>query len=300
MLSEEHEMGRCTCMAVGRLRLTVFILSFVGFATLVMLQLRPEPSNLLPNRPPKSRRVSVILFPTSNTEAELQVLDNVVAAIKRYNVEPEFLCIVGSPFGELLTKRGFHVELVDTIGGFSSTVIEAFNKAHFSLLLVLGELSEAVSELVPKLVDPVVGGQSDLTVSLSTEMRAPFLVSTLAFPLTHARAAVGNSSTFCFHRAVWIKGCKSVAHDAPSITLELLAKCSVHFPIVVKNERIGGHISSIRIFVQVLTLYWQLHPIIASLASTCALGTLAFVLFVLCLRTLARLRSRANVHSRVV
>lgn len=47
------------------------------------------------------------------------------------------------------------------------------------------------------------------------------------------------------------KGCKSVAHDAPSITLELLAKCSVHFPIVVKNERIGGHISSIRIFVQV-------------------------------------------------
>ena len=37
---------------------------------------------------------------------------------------------------------------------------------------VLGELAEGVTEVVPKLIDPVVAGQSDLAVSLSTETRA--------------------------------------------------------------------------------------------------------------------------------
>lgn len=284
-------------MAVGRFRFTAFILSFIGFTALVVLQLRPEPSNLLPNRPPSSKRVSIILFATSGAEAEIKVLDNVIAAIKRYSIEPEFFCIEGSPFAELLSKSGSHVELLESAGGFSRAVTEAFNKAHYSLLLVLGELSEVVSELVPKLIDPVVAGQSDLTVSLSTENSASFLVSALAFPLTRSRVAIGNSSIFCFHRAVWIKGCKAVTPEAPSITLELLAKCSVHFPIAVTSERIGGYLSSRRVFVQVLKLYWQLHPIMASLASTCALCVFSYLLFLLYSRTL---RSNVDVSSHVV
>ena len=69
------------------------------------------------------------------------MLYHLIIAINRYNVEPEFLCVVQSsiaepPIVELLSKRGFHVELVEAAGGFSSTVIEAFNIAHYSLLLV--------------------------------------------------------------------------------------------------------------------------------------------------------------------
>ena len=51
-------------------------------------------------------------------------------------MEPEFLCVAGSPFVELLNKRGSHVALVAASEEFASTVTDAFNKAHYSLLLV--------------------------------------------------------------------------------------------------------------------------------------------------------------------
>ena len=49
----------------------------------------------------------------------------------------------------------------------------------------------------------------------------------------------------------FVEGCKSVTPNAPSVTLELLAKCAVHFPLVVKNEHTGAHLSTSRLFVQV-------------------------------------------------
>lgn len=72
---------------------------------------------------------------------------------------------------------------------------------------VLGELAEGVTEVVPKLIDPVVAGQSDLAVSLSTETRAVSKIGSLmppppTFPPVFFSLCIGISA-YTFKGSCW-------------------------------------------------------------------------------------------------
>lgn len=286
--------------AVMRPRFTVAIVSFVAFVLIVAkLCLQPLSPAVMATRPLAGRKVSVVVTMSGHTPSHIQQLDKLCSGISqvlsRDKLESEFLVSgldqLTSDLQELKVK-GHHVELVPQGAGFSETVLNAFERAHFSVVLVVSDVWLPV-ELVPLLVEPVVSRDSDITLTQHAD--SSLLLGLLAFPLTRSLAGGFNSSDFCLHRAVWKRACPGVSPRAASLSLELLARCSLHSHsvLIVGGASSRHHISTAALLPQIFVLYFCTHP----LWSCVAMATLV-LLIVVCAR--AKRLTRTASSGKVV
>lgn len=238
--------------------------SFLGFLVfLATVLLRAPPSALLPNRPAAGRKVSVVLVPEDPAPSRLlEYCQQIATVLSEEHLEMEFLVVGGVTTGSTLQPlrdEGHHVEVLQRHKHFSQTVASAIERAHFSLLLVLGDLRVSVERVVPALVSPLVKGSHD--ISLAQYSDKSLALGLLSYPLTLTTVASGNSTVFCLHKAVWMKGCPGVSPVAASTSLEFLAKCDLHHHSTVSLLLPSPQTEWGSMLAQVCWLYWELYPL---------------------------------------
>jgi hypothetical protein len=261
-------------------RLTVAVLSFVGFVVFLVVLLRPPPSTLIPNLPHTGRKISVVIIPsTPKYNLTAVVLNTGIPILTVAHLEAEFIVVGGGKTADEAVKplrqKGSHVEFVSGRPTLMHTLSEAFNRAHFSQILVYGDDRVPMSKVISGLVQPVIGGKVDMSMVEYSDKS--LLLSLLSYPLAGHLAASSNSTVFSLHTALWQKECHDVSLTASSPSLELLSKCdldsfsSLGLPLTSPQQ------DQLRILAQVHLLYWQLHPIWCTLLSLLVCVTIIVV-----------------------
>jgi hypothetical protein len=244
--------------------------SFVGFVVFLVVCLRPPPSTLIPNLPHTGHKLSVVILPTTAATNLSRLVLQASLPILAAHLETEFIVVArpGKKVEEAvkpLREKGSHVELVSPQPLPMHTLSQAFNKAHFSQILVYGDDRVPMQQVISELVQPVIGGKVDMAMAEYSDKSS--LLSLLSYPITGHLASSSNSTLFSLHTAVWQKDCHDVSLTASSPSLELLAKCDLDSFSSLALHLPSLHQDHLRILAQVHLLYWQLHPIWCSLLS---------------------------------
>ncbi|XP_064383644.1 uncharacterized protein LOC135332206 [Halichondria panicea] len=249
-----------------RSRLLVALLSFLGcviFAAVMWINSSPSSLMHVEPRPQKFRKVSVVVLDVDQDNIK-QICQNIIQSLSKHELEPEFLLSVYEPVKFDLQSakiKGYHVEKITRRSTFTSSVLEGFKKAHFTVMAVVADTSVSISELLPQLVIPVVKKECDMALAKHTDT-SHILLGILSFPLTLSLSGGENATSFSLSRAVWLKACSHVSQDASSLSLELLSRCRVsgHKTVYIAGGS-SEHVHEVELLSQIFSLYWSVHPI---------------------------------------